>query len=179
MDVRYQVFVSSTYRDLQEERQHVIQALLELDAIPAGMELFPAADDDQWTLIQKVIDESDYYVLIVGGRYGSSSAEGISYTEREFDYALRLGKPIMAFLHKNPDQLVAAKIELDAPARERLAAFRIKVETGRTCRYWVTPEELGGLVSRSLVRTIMDKPSEGWIRAGLAATPGCWLRSTI
>jgi hypothetical protein len=60
--VRYQVFVSSTYRDLQQERQQVMQALLELDCIPAGMELFPATDDDQWTLIKKVIDNSDYYV---------------------------------------------------------------------------------------------------------------------
>jgi hypothetical protein len=45
---RYQVFVSSTFQDLQEERQEVIQALLELDCIPSGMELFPAANEDQW-----------------------------------------------------------------------------------------------------------------------------------
>lgn len=58
MDKRYQVFVSSTYADLQDERQEVMQALLELDCIPAGMELFPAANEDQWTLIKKVIDDS-------------------------------------------------------------------------------------------------------------------------
>ena len=51
MENRYQVFVSSTYQDLQEERQEVMQALLELECIPAGMELFPAANQDQWTLI--------------------------------------------------------------------------------------------------------------------------------
>ncbi len=50
MEKKYQVFVSSTYKDLSEERQEVMQALLELDCIPVGMELFPAADDDQWTL---------------------------------------------------------------------------------------------------------------------------------
>ena len=76
-EVRHQVFVSSTYVDLIEERRTVIQALLELDCIPAGMALFPAADDDQWTLIREVIDLSDYYVVIVGGRYGSVSASGI------------------------------------------------------------------------------------------------------
>jgi hypothetical protein len=47
MEKKYQVFVSSTYRDLSEERQEVMQALLELDCIPVGMELFPATDDDQ------------------------------------------------------------------------------------------------------------------------------------
>ena len=60
MEKRYQVFVSSTYDDLREERAEVIQALLELDCIPAGMELFPAGDDEQWKVIRRVIDESDY-----------------------------------------------------------------------------------------------------------------------
>ena len=57
MDKRYQVFVSSTYADLKEERSKVIQALMEMDCIPAGMELFPAADEEQWAFIQKVIDD--------------------------------------------------------------------------------------------------------------------------
>lgn len=60
MEKRYQVFVSSTYENLLEPRQEVMQALLELDCIPAGMELFPAADDDQWTLIKRVIEDCDY-----------------------------------------------------------------------------------------------------------------------
>lgn len=170
LDVRYQVFVSSTYRDLQEERQQVIQALLELDCIPAGMELFPAADDDQWTLIKRVIDDSDYYVLIIGGRYGSMTPEGISYTEREFDYALGNAKPIMAFLHSKPDEL-GSKVEVDREARERLVAFREKVETGRTCRYWSTAGELGGFVSRAIARAKTDKPAEGWVRGGFATGP--------
>ena len=52
MDKRYQVFVSSTFEDLQEERREVMQALLSLDCIPTGMELFPAADDESWELIK-------------------------------------------------------------------------------------------------------------------------------
>ncbi len=91
MDKRFQVFVSSTYADLKEERQHVIQALMEMDCIPAGMELFPAADEEQWKFIKKVIDDCDYYLLIIGGRYGSTTDDGISYTEREFDYAVERG----------------------------------------------------------------------------------------
>lgn len=171
MDVRYQVFVSSTYRDLQQERQQVMQALLELDCIPAGMELFPAADDDQWTLIKRVIDSSDYYVLIIGGRYGSTTAEGVSYTEREFDYAASCAKQIMAFLHSNPDDLAAKNVEVDREAREQLGAFRKKVETGRTCKYWSTAAELGGFVSRAIAIAMRDKPAEGWVRSHFAAGP--------
>lgn len=94
MDKRYQVFVSSTFRDLQEERQEIIQALLELDCIPSGMELFPAANEDQWTLIKKVIDDCDYYIVIIGGRYGSIGAAGLSYTEMEYRYALEREYPL-------------------------------------------------------------------------------------
>jgi hypothetical protein len=78
MDKRHQVFVSSTFTDLIEERREVIQTLMQMDCIPAGMELFPAADEEQWAFIRKVIDDCDYYILIVGGRYGSTTAEGIS-----------------------------------------------------------------------------------------------------
>ena len=82
MDKRYQVFVSSTFKDLEEERKHIIQTLMEMDCIPAGMELFPAADEEQWDFIKKVINDCDYYLLLIGGRYGSLSPEGIGYTER-------------------------------------------------------------------------------------------------
>lgn len=170
MDKRYQVFVSSTFEDLREERNAVIQALLELDCIPAGMEMFPASDDDQWTLIKQVIDDCDYYVIIVGGRYGSTTTEGISFTEREFDYAIEKGIPILAFTHRQPEKIPAGKTELGTEAREKLGAFRDKVRSERLVREWASPEELGGQVSRSLVKAIKTHPAEGWIRARHAAT---------
>src|SRR5947207_13723956 len=111
IEKRYQVFVSSTYDDLREERQEVMQALLELDSIPSGMELFPAANDDQWTLIKKVIDDCDYYLVIIGGRYGSRGPNGKSYTQLEYEYALSGSKPIISFLHGNPNSILAGKTE--------------------------------------------------------------------
>ena len=85
LDRRHQVFVSSTYLDLVDERSEVMQALLELECMPAGMELFPAANDTQWNWIKRVIDESDYYIVIVAGRYGSISPDtGLSFTEMEY-----------------------------------------------------------------------------------------------
>ncbi len=161
---RYQVFVSSTYRDLGDERQQVMQALLELDCIVAGMELFPASDDDQWTLIKRVIDDCDYYLVIIGGRYGSTDATGISYTEKEYDYAVENGKPVLAFLHAEPDKLAMGKSEVDADSRQRLEAFRAKAQQ-RMCRYWRTAEELGGVVSRSYIKLTKSHAAVGWMKA--------------
>jgi len=113
MDKRYQVFVSSTFVDLKEERQKVLQTLMEMDCIPAGMELFPAADEEQWEFIQKIIDDCDYYLLIIGGRYGSLADDGLSYTEKEFDYAVSKGIKVIALVHKQPDSLPRDKTEVD------------------------------------------------------------------
>ena len=120
--------MSSTYEDLHEERKEVMQALLELDCIPAGMELFPASNEDQWTLIKKVIDDCDYYLLIVGGRYGSVNDKGISYTQMEFEYALSSNKPIISFLAKNPGIIPSNKCEITDQGKTKLEEFKQMVQ---------------------------------------------------
>ena len=164
MDIRYQVFVSSTFSDLQEERQEIMQALLELDCIPSGMELFPAANEDQWTLIKKVIDDCDYYIVVIAGRYGSIGPEGISYTEMEYRYALERGVPTIGFLHKNPGAIALDRSESDPEKKRKLTEFREFVQK-KVCRYWENPTDLGSQVSRSLVKLIKTSPAIGWVRA--------------
>ncbi|WP_312911060.1 DUF4062 domain-containing protein [Stutzerimonas nitrititolerans] len=170
MDKRYQVFVSSTYADLKEERQHVIQALMEMDCIPAGMELFPAADEEQWEFIKKVIDDCDYYLLVIGGRYGSTADNGISYTEKEFDYAVEQGLKVVALIHGAPDDIPFGKSEKDPELREKLLSFKDKVMTGRLVKFWQAASELPGLVALSLTKTIKMYPAVGWVRANHVAS---------
>lgn len=166
IDKKYQVFVSSTYTDLQEERQEVIKALLELDCFPASMEFFPSTDDDQWTLIKQIIDDCDYYIIIVGGRYGSLSSEGISYTEKEYRYALETGKPIIAFLHSDPDSLPKKKSEIDPEAVKKLEEFKELIQK-KMCKYWGNAIELGSVVSRSFIKLQKSHPAIGWVRSNL------------
>ena len=91
-DKIYKIFISSTYLDLKAHRQKVIDAVLKMQHLPVGMEMFNASSDSQWKVITDTIDECDYYLLILGKRYGSLIEEGpdkdISYTEREFRYAM-------------------------------------------------------------------------------------------
>ena len=171
MEVKHQVFVSSTYKDLVEERKSVIHALLELDCIPAGMELFPAADEDAWSLIKEVIDGCDYYLLILAGKYGSTSPTGVSYTEMEFDYAASTGKPILAFLRENPELLPASSTERTEAMQAKLATLKDKARA-KHCKFWSSPEDLGGKVSRSLVQLRKRHPSPGWIPGKFAASDG-------
>lgn len=169
MEKKYQVFVSSTYKDLVEERKEVIQALLELDCIPVGMEMFPAADDDQWTLIKRLIDDCDYYVLIIGNRYGSLNSEGISYTQMEYEYALKTDIPIISFLHKTPEDISVGKSDTEQNLVAKLKEFR-KLAEKKMCKYWQNHSDLGSQVSRSLVKLIKDKPRTGWVKGSFVPT---------
>ena len=164
MEKRYQIFVSSTYTDLLEARQEVMQALLKLDCIPAGMELFPAADDDQWTLIKRVIDDCDYCIVIIAGRYGSIGPDEKSFTQLEYEYAIDRKKPVIAFLHKEPGRLPADHTEKDPERAKKLEDFRNLAEK-KMVGYWTTPAELGSAVSSSLVRLIKSHPATGWVKA--------------
>lgn len=170
MDRRYQVFISSTFTDLIDERREIMQALLEMDCLPAGMELFPAGNTDQWTLIQGVIEQSDYYLVVLGGRYGSVTEEGVSYTEKEYDYAIELGIPVLGFVPSEPDSIPVGKTDKDGKASEKLAEFRKKVQRKMT-RDWSNAEDLGSKVTRGLMHLIKNNPRPGWVRGNQAMTP--------
>lgn len=165
MDKRYQVFISSTFADLKEERSKVIQTLMEMDCIPAGMEIFPALDEEQFNFIKKVIDDCDYYIVIIGGRYGSLSGDGLSYTEKEFDYAISNDIKIIALLHEHPEKIPLEKSDISPELRQKLDNFRQKASTGRLVKFWNKPEDLPGLVALSLSKTIKTYPAVGWVRA--------------
>lgn len=163
-DARHQVFVSSTYIDLLEERSEVMQALLELECMPAGMELFPAANDTQWEWIKRVIDESDYYAVILAGRYGSISKEtGLSFTEMEYRYAIESGKPVVGFLHSDIESLPVKFTETQPSKRKKLDEFRALVQT-RLCKFYSSPTDLGAKLSRSITQLKKQHPKPGWVR---------------
>ena len=169
MEIKYQVFVSSTYEDLKEERKEITQAILESHCIPAGMELFPASNMAQWDVIKQVIDDSDFYLLIIAGKYGSitkdSSGKTISYTEMEFDYAISSGKPVLALVHEDIDSLPRSKIETSPKKAHLLEEFRKKVYIGRVIKKWSNKDNLksAALAALSELKNTTDAP--GWVRA--------------
>jgi hypothetical protein len=171
MNKRYQVFISSTFSDLQEERRAVIQTVMKVDCIPAGMEMFPAADEEQLEFIKKIIDDCDYYIIIIGGRYGSVTADGVSYTEKEYDYAISKDIRVLAFLHEQPSKLSVEKSDIDPVARDRLAAFREKVSKGRLVSFWKAPTDLPSAVALALFGAIKAHPAVGWVRGDVATAP--------
>ncbi|HET8774397.1 MAG TPA: DUF4062 domain-containing protein, partial [Thermoanaerobaculia bacterium] len=143
----------------------VLDAILKDGHLPAGMELFPALDATAWDVIKRVVDDSDYYVVVVGGMYGSTDRDGVSYTEREYEYARSRGIPVLAFLHRDPAAIPAEKLEPRKGARKKLASFRRELEKRHTCSYWREAHDLRVDVPRSLTQQINLHPGVGWMRA--------------
>lgn len=126
MNKKYQIFISSTYKDLIDERNKVRDVILSMYHFPIGMEMFNAADEEQWEIIKETIDSSDYYILVIGKRYGTVIQDGpnagISYTEKEFKYAKSIGVPVLAFI-KNDTAITSDKIDLEPEKIEKLKKF--------------------------------------------------------
>lgn len=99
----YTAFVSSAFESLRDEREEVILCLLDHRILPIGQEHFTVTD---FRAIQRFIDESDYFILLMGNRYGSIDPEtGLSWTEREYRYALEKKKPVLALVCEDLAQL--------------------------------------------------------------------------
>jgi len=166
---RYSVFISSTFEDLRDERRSVQDTIIEVGDFPVQMESFPASDQDAFDLITSLLDQCDYYVLIIGGRYGTVSTDELSFTHREFRYAVAIGIPVLVMLHGDRGKISAEKTELSQQGRRRLDAFIEEASTGRTRKTWTTVGDLKAAVLNALANAKQTKPRIGWVRGDAVA----------
>ena len=164
MDKKYQIFISSTYTDLIEERKKVQETILSMYHIPIGMEMFSADDDEQWEIIKDTIDTSDYYVLIVGHRYGSLTKEGISYTRKEYEYASSQNIPVLAFIISPEVAVLPQNMDTNPDMIEKLNQF-IDLIKKKPVEWWTNKDDLATKVSVALTKQFSKKKRPGWIRA--------------
>jgi hypothetical protein len=163
---KYQVFVSSTYTDLVKERQEVMWQILKARHIPAGMEWFASADDRGWEIIRRMIDQADYYVLLIAGRYGSvDPAYDMSWTEREYRYAIEKGVPVLGFVRER-DAITADHVEATEDGRRRLEVFVKTVRDKHLVQSWRQAADLGAHVAAALHSSIIDDEDSGRSRPG-------------
>ena len=166
---KFSIFISSTYEDLKEERQALVGVALENNFIPVGMEQFHAAPTSQWNVITKMIDECDFYLLVIGGRYGSIDEEaGISYTEKEYNYAKDKGLPVLVLI-KEPSAIVES--EKDAgedkyDKMQRLDKFRERVKNDKnTVDFFTDLNNLMYKASSTFSKAInYADDNAGWVR---------------
>ncbi|MBE6688928.1 MAG: DUF4062 domain-containing protein [Ruminococcaceae bacterium] len=162
----YTAFISSAYESLKDERAKVINTLLDFRILPIGMEHFTVPSNGNFDAIKPLIDESDVFILLFGGQYGSCDSQGVSYTELEYDYALKKNKHIVAIacdemvmlLEKNEEELtddenkqrkfyaksgMARKVSPDLSIRTIITQFLTTNNILSKCIGWTRTEDEG------------------------------------
>ena len=165
---RLQVFVSSTFSDLKSERQAAVEAILTAGHIPAGMELFTSGDESQMEVIKQWIDESDVFLLILGGCYGSiEPTSKKSYIQLEYEYAVKKSKPIFACaiyesaLEERVKKVGSKALETNNPSQ--LKEFR-KLVLSKMVRFWADKKDIKIAVGETLSQFARREDLIGWVR---------------
>lgn len=165
---KLQVFISSTYSDLLEERQACVETILQAGHIPAGMELFAAGSETQLDTIKRWIDASDVYMLLLGGRYGSLDPKTkLAYTEVEYRYALEKKKPVFAvvmsdsFLDAKIGQVGRSVLEQDNVDKYR--KFK-KLVLSKIIKYFDSLDGIKLAIFQSMIEIDSRYNLEGWVR---------------
>jgi DNA-binding MarR family transcriptional regulator len=144
-----------------------VEAVLTSGHIPAGMELFAAGDETQMKVIKRWIDESDVYMLILGGRYGSIEQETQkSYIQLEYEYAVEKGKPLFAVvidencLERKVRKYGTSVIEKEYPVK--LKQFR-ELVCSKMVRFWSDPKDIKLAVMETIADFSKRAALVGWI----------------
>lgn len=168
-ELKLQVFVSSTYSDLKQERQAAVQAILKVGHIPAGMELFSAGNESQMKVIRQWIDDSDVFLLILGGRYGSIEPDsGKSYTHLEHEYAIQQGKPSFAVVIT--DECLNEKVHndgrdvIETRNSAQFDRFKEEVLNRSMVQFWSDEKDIKLAILEALPEIERDYDLTGWVR---------------
>ncbi len=174
MQKKLQVFISSTFTDMREERQAAVEAILQAGHIPAGMELFAAGSESQLVTIKQWIDDSDVFMLLLGGRYGMIEPKsGKSYIETEYRYAAK-SKPFFAVCIEDvflKEKVQARGVEFMEMEHPDLRKTFVELVKSKTCTFYNNLDQLKLQVYHSLSIHARDGTIQGWVRSGDVVSP--------
>ena len=146
----WRIFISSTYEDMLPYREAVSDALTSIEHLPIGMEQFVSTPDRSLDVCLTDVRRCQLYVVLVGMRYGSIDDEtGKSFTELEYEEALKNNIPVLAFVINENECPVLPKFVDTGVSAEKLKHFKNRLDERMTSRF-TSVEHLKELVIRSV-----------------------------
>jgi tetratricopeptide (TPR) repeat protein len=114
MSAPFTVFVCSTFDDLEQEREAVLDAIRRVQSRHNAMEFFGARPGRPIDVCLDEVRKSDLLVVIVGLKYGSLPPDiGISYSQAEYEESVRHGKPCLVYLRDEDIPILPKFVEQD------------------------------------------------------------------
>jgi nucleoside 2-deoxyribosyltransferase len=162
LDKRYQVFISTSGKDMQPERMTLSQTLVGMGFFSWGLEQRTPLST---AFARRQIDDCDYVVILLGSQYGEQSVSGVGYMHLEYIYAVTKQKPIIVFMHDDPDSrdvsLHDEKPELKAKFKEFRKLLQNEVDQVFTYR---SLRDLELAVRSNMSQMLERYPVQGWVR---------------
>jgi Domain of unknown function (DUF4062) len=162
IDKRYHVFISTTGADMQPERSVLAQTLASLGFFSWGLEIRTPLTT---AFARRQIDDCDYFVILLGSRYGELSASGVSYLHLEYIYAVTKQKPVLVLLHEAPESRALEVQETTKEGQRKFEDFRRQLQRDRDMV--VTFRELRELevaLRHAMPQLTQRYAALGWVR---------------
>jgi hypothetical protein len=162
LDKRYQVFITTSGKEMQPERMVVSQTLIGMGFFSWGLEQRTPLST---AFARRQIDDCDYVLLLLGSQYGEQSVSGVSYLQLEYIYAVTKQKPIIVFMHEAPETRDECLQECKPALKEKFCEFRNQLQ--KEVEQVVTYRTLRDLelAVRSYMPQMLERyPVLGWVR---------------
>lgn len=162
LDRRYQVFVATSGAEMSPERRVIAQTLIGMGFSSWCVEQRSPVST---AIARRQIDDCDYVILLLGSQYGDCSVSGISYMHLEYIYAITKQKPMVVFMHADPDARAEELHDASAPARAKFIKFRkqLQQEVDQVF-YYQNLRELEHTLRSNMLHMLECFPVLGWIR---------------
>lgn len=162
LDKRYQVFISTSGSEMQPERMTLSQTLIGMGFFSWGLEQRTPLST---AFARRQIDDCDYVIMLLGSQYGEQSVSGVGYMHLEYIYAVTKQKPIIVFMHDDPESRDVSLHDDKPELKEKFKDFRKllqndveQVFTYRTLR------DLELAVRFNMPQMLERYPVQGWVR---------------
>jgi tetratricopeptide (TPR) repeat protein len=155
------IYISGTHVDLHEHCTILIDTLLHMDDFPQELHFF--GEQVQGDSMDEIA-RADLVVLLLAWHYGTVRPDGLSITHHEYREAVRLGKPILAFLADPATEAMDHTEDLfpaekrDPDHRAQMHVFRQEVKNnGHATNIFDTPDNLAVGVAAALGHFILQR----------------------
>jgi hypothetical protein len=179
-EIKYQIFISSTFKDLSDVRKIVTKAILQTNNFPIALDTFSASDEQDRVVIDNSISGCDFVILILGHRYGevikNATNDNLSFTAYEFELAKKYNKPILSFILNRDEVNQRRQKEFGKSLNEDThykdyVKFLNDVKEYSSCSYWsyndltdFSIKVTAGIVTESN-KLSGTNINSGWVRA--------------
>ena len=162
IDKRHHAFISTTEADMHAERVVLSQTLVSQGFFSWGLEQRAPLTT---AFARRQIDDCDYFILMLGSRYGELSASGVSYMHLEYIYAVTKQKPILVLMYEAPETRAPEYQDQNSEGKLKFLDFRRQLQRERDMV--MTFRDLRDLevaIRHTMPQFLTRYPTQGWVR---------------